>query len=147
MTEASPQKKLEEICRRYHIDIMYAFGSQCLELKDYIDGRGPLNKASPSDADIGVRISEGYPISVRDKVNLTIELEDLLNIGRVDFVVLSEADPFLAVNIIRGERIYAEDEYAADEYELYILRRAGDLAHLERERLAYIFHEAPGGDL
>jgi predicted nucleotidyltransferase len=147
MTEASLQRKLEEICRRYHIDVIYAYGSQCLELKDYISGRGLLNKASPSDADIGVRISEGYHISVRDKVNLTIELEDLLNIGRVDFVVLTEADPFLAVNIIRGERIYAEDEYAADEYELYILRRAGDLAYLERERLAYIFHEPPGGGL
>lgn len=147
MTEASPQKKLEEICRRYHIDMMYAFGSQCLELKDYIDGRPPLGSTSPSDADIGVRISEGCPISVRDKVNLTIELEDLFNKGRVDFVVLSEADPFLAANIIRGERLYAKDEYAADEYELYILRRAGDMAYLERERLAFIFKETPGGDL
>ena len=146
MKGASPQKELEDICRRYHIDIMYAFGSQCLMLKDYIDGLHPLGGTSLSDADIGVRISEGCHISVRDKVNLSMELEDLFNKGRVDFVVLSEADPFLASNIIRGERLYVKDEDAADEYELYILRRAGDLAYLERERLSYIFQEAPGSD-
>ena len=39
------------------------------------------------------------------------------------------------------ERLYAEDEYLADEYELYIFRRAGDCAHLERERVALILGE------
>jgi hypothetical protein len=60
---------------------------------------------------------------------------------RVDLVVLQEADPFLAVEIIRGERLYVRDEYEADEYDLYILRRAGDLAPLERERQALILGE------
>lgn len=120
---------------------MYAYGSRCRQIKNYIDGKGPLDKASPSDADIGVRVSKGYRLSVRDKVALTIELEDLFDINKVECVVLSEADPFLAANIIRGERLYCEDGYAADEYELYILRRAGDLAYLERERLGIIFGE------
>jgi hypothetical protein len=35
-------------------------------------------------------------------------------------------DAFVAVNIIRGERLYVEDDYLADEYELYVLRRALD---------------------
>ena len=35
--------------------------------------------------------------------------------GRVDLVVLPEADPFVAVEIIRGERLYARDEYDADQ--------------------------------
>jgi len=43
--------------------------------------------------------------------------------------------------VIRGERIFAEDSYLADEYELYVLRRAGDLAELERERMAMILQE------
>ena len=51
---------------------------------------------------------------------------------------LSEADPFLAANIIRGERIFSKDTYLADEYDLYILRRAGDLIPLERERINLI---------
>jgi hypothetical protein len=38
--------------------------------------------------------------------------------------------------------LYARDEDDADEYDLYVLRRAGDLAPLERERIALILGEA-----
>jgi hypothetical protein len=79
--------------------------------------------------------------SVADKVRLARALEDLFGCTRVDLVVLGEADPFLAVEIIRGERLYADDSYQADEYDLYVLRRAGDLAPLERERQALILGE------
>jgi hypothetical protein len=68
-------------------------------------------------------------------------LEEFFNVQRVDLVILPEVDAFLAANIIRGERIYAEDSYVADEYELFVLRRAGDLAELERERMAMILQE------
>ena len=61
-------------------------------------------------------------------------IRDRFDVGRVDLVVLPEADPFLAVNVIRGERLFADDAYLADEYDLYILRRAADLLPLERER-------------
>ncbi len=71
-----------------------------------------------------------------------MEMEDLFEVDRVDLVILTEADPFLAANIIRGERLFCEDDYIADEFELYILRRAGDLAPLEKERLNLIFGES-----
>ena len=80
--------------------------------------------------------------SVQDRVRLSIELEDLLGVNRVDLVVLPEADPFLALDIIRGELLYCEDEDAQAEDELYVLRRAGDLAPLERERLALSLGES-----
>jgi hypothetical protein len=51
-------------------------------------------------------------------------------------------NPFLAANIIRGERLFADDSYHADKYDLYILRRAGDLSPLERERMALILGES-----
>jgi hypothetical protein len=59
----------------------------------------------------------------------------------VDLVILSEADPFVAAEVIRGERLFADDTRLADEYELYILRRAGDLVSLERERMALVLRE------
>ncbi|GAB4526179.1 MAG: hypothetical protein Kow0063_00110 [Anaerolineae bacterium] len=59
----------------------------------------------------------------------------------VDLVCSPEADPFLAANVVHGERLYARDEYEADEYDLYVLRRAGDLIPLERERMALILGE------
>ena len=92
-------------------------------------------------------IGDNIEITVVDirgeKVRLGIALEDLFGAGWVDVVCLPEADPFLAANVVRGERLYARDEYEADEYDLYVLRRAGDLAPLERERIALILREKP----
>ena len=51
---------------------------------------------------------------------------------------------FLAADVIRGERIYCEDEIRADEYELYVLRGTGDLAPLERERLSFVLKASRG---
>jgi hypothetical protein len=67
-------------------------------------------------------------------VRLTIDLEDLFGADRVDLVILPEASAFLALEAIQGELLYCEDEDDQAEYELYVLRRAGDLAPFERER-------------
>lgn len=143
MTKAKPlQSRLEELCKQHNVEIMYAFGSRCRELKGYVFGEGPIEKTSLSDADIGVEISGSRRMSVKSKVELMIELEDFFDVNRVDLVDLADADPFVAANVIRGERLYAEDTYRADEYDLYVLRRAGDLAHFERERLRLIFGES-----
>ena len=90
-------------------DIIYAFGSRAREVAEW---------------------------SVKEKVNLAIALEDLFSVNRVDVVVITEEDPLFAANIIRGERIYCKDEYEVDEYDLYILRRAGDLGPVEKERIS-----------
>ncbi len=123
------------------VSVLYVFGSRSLEIAGRIAGNPEVNPSPGSDVDIGARPRPGVVWSVADKVRLAQALEDLFGCSRVDLVVLSEADPFLAVEIIRGERVYAEDAYAADEYDLYILRRAGDLEPLERERQALIFGE------
>jgi hypothetical protein len=93
---------------------------------------------SSADIDIGALPEQGKRLSIREKSLIAIELEEIFQADRVDLVVLPEADAFLAANIIRGERLYCRDTYAADEYELYALRRAADLAPLEGERLALI---------
>jgi hypothetical protein len=95
-------------------------------------------RESPSDLDIAALPADGVRLSVREKVEISSELEALFQVPRVDLVLFNEADPFLAANIIRGERLFCADVLAADEYELYVLRRAGDLAPLERERLSLL---------
>ncbi|MDD5558655.1 MAG: hypothetical protein PHV01_03175 [Candidatus Methylomirabilis sp.] len=55
---------------------------------------------------------------------MTVALEELLQCPRIDLVVLDEADPFVATEVIRGERLFARDQSIADEYDLYVLRRA-----------------------
>jgi predicted nucleotidyltransferase len=129
--ERKPQ--LEHICQEFGVAILYVFGSRAIEVRDWQNGKVESLAPGPSDVDVGVRAGRGVRWSVKDKVRLAIELEDLFGCNRVDLVVLNTADPFLAEEVIRGERLYAQDEYAADEYDLYVLRRAGDQAPLERE--------------
>ncbi|RME60040.1 hypothetical protein D6779_02875 [Candidatus Parcubacteria bacterium] len=139
--EALPlQTELECLCQQFRIAALYAFGSRANEIKACLKEGKPLNP-STSDVDIGVRPVPGTHLTLQDKVRLTIALEDMLAVDRIDLVNLSEADPFLAANVVRGERLYTRDEDEADEYDLYVLRRAGDLAPLERERIALILGE------
>ncbi len=132
---------LADLCRQYQIAILYVFGSQAKDVQGWIDGVTAVLPASTADVDIGVKLQHGKTVSIQDKVQLTLALEDFFDVPRVDLVIFTDADPFLAANIVRGERLYAHDNHQADEFDLYILRRAGDLAPLELERIALILGE------
>ena len=80
-----------------------------------------------SDVDIGVLPKLGEELSARDRVQLMAALEDLFGVGRVDLVVLPEASVFLAADAINGELLYDAVPDRTAEFELYVLRRAGDL--------------------
>jgi hypothetical protein len=138
----SREKDLAAICREFSIAIVYAFGSRAEEAYSWIRNENEKMRSSCSDLDIGVLPMPGAHPSPKQKVELCIRLEDFFGVSRVDLVFLPEAPPFLASRIIQGERLYAVDEYQADEYDLYILRRAGDLMPFHRERLRLLF----GGD-
>ena len=125
---------IESICRRYHIDTLYVFGSRAEELANYARGKGKMANWKNVDADMGVLSNQNCRLNVTDRVRLTTDLEDLLGVCRVDLVILSEASPFLALDVIRGEELYSADADRTAEYELYILRKAGDLAYFERQR-------------
>jgi predicted nucleotidyltransferase len=133
-------QKIEQICKKYQIRAFYVFGSRGTELFQAIQDDSLQVVKSPSDLDFGVLTYS--PFSIESKVDLTLELESLFSLSDIDLFILHEVDAFLAANIIRGERIFAEDSYLADEYELFILRRAGDLADLERQRMTAILQEA-----
>lgn len=100
----------------------------------YLFGSQAHGDARPdSDVDVGVLFEEEVPVPVEG----LLELEDAMEraVGKaVQLVDVARARPFLALDIIRGERIYAADEYRCDQFDLYVLRRAGDLEPFERER-------------
>ena len=132
------QARIVSFCSQHRIDVLYAFGSRGVEARELLEGARDALRESPSDLDIAALPADGVRLSVREKVEISSELEALFQVPRVDLVLFNEADPFLAANIIRGERLFCADVLAADEYELYVLRRAGDLAPLERERLSLL---------
>jgi predicted nucleotidyltransferase len=99
---------------------LYLFGSR---------GRG--DETPESDVDVGVLWSVEQPLRE------TLLLEDLLvqRLGReVDVVDAGKANAFLALDVIRGQLVHCVDADRADAFELYVMRRAGDLAPFERER-------------
>ncbi len=127
-------QQLKIIANHYKLAAIYAFGSRAAEIAVSIRGELSSSRHPGSDVDIGVQPVDGHKLSAREKVQLTIDLEDLFQEQRVDLVVISEIEPFLALEIIRGELIYCDDFDAQAELELFVLRRAGDLAYYEKQR-------------
>ncbi|RMF35424.1 MAG: nucleotidyltransferase domain-containing protein [Chloroflexi bacterium] len=126
--------RLCELARQYDLVALYAFGSRAVEVAARVAGE-PREPTSPaSDVDIGVLPKRGRRLTAQERVRLMVALEDLLDVDRVDLVVLPEASPYLALDIVCGELLCATDPDAEAEYQLYVLRQAGDLAPWERER-------------
>ena len=99
---------------------LYLFGS-----------RGRREETEQSDVDVGVLLRREETLR-----NLLL-LEDALErrLGHpVDLVDMGKASAFLALDILRGERLFCAEPDRCDEFELYVMRRAGDLAPFERER-------------
>lgn len=134
-------KRIAALCEQHHIVSLYVFGSQARSLYESVSSGAAPALSTGHDVDIGVRLQPEYQITTRQKVELTQKLESLIGAERVDLVFLDEVDPFLAANVIRGERLYTAHSHASDEYELYVLRRAGDLAPYERERIRLILKD------
>lgn len=135
-------EKLKQMAECFRITDVYAFGSRAPEIAARVRGETPAPEFPDSDVDIGVQPEPGKRLSIQEKVKLAIELEDLLEAPRVDLVIIPEVDPFLAVEIIRGELLYCQDPDEQAEHELYLLARAGDLAGYERERIESILSGA-----
>ena len=146
MTDAGRKQKkgerLSELARAYRLDDIYAFGSRAAEIAAVIRENKAPKRTSSSDVDIGVRPKQGPKLSTWDVVNLTLELENLFGASRVDLVLLPDSEPFLALDIIKGELLYTEDPLDQAYFELYVLRRAGDLLPFKRERIDRILRGA-----
>ena len=131
-------EKLTAIARRYAVADVYAFGSRSENLVLWLADKLPALSDIASDIDIAVMPTHKESWGPKKRVEMAIELEDLTGASRVDLVLLPEADPFLALDIIRGELLYTDDPDRQARYELFVLRRAGDLLPLKKERMRLI---------
>lgn len=99
---------------------LYLFGSRA-------DG----TEHERSDVDLAVLFRE--PVDLGEVISLETRFEDRLGLP-VDLIDFGKASPFLALRVVRGERLYCTEKTRCNEFELYVLRRAADLAPFERER-------------
>lgn len=107
----------------------------------YIFGSHAAGDATAgSDVDVAVLFDEGPGLD--EVLSLERRLEEAL--GReVDLIDLGSASAFLALDVIRGLRVVCRDEDECDEFELYVLRRAGDLEPFERARREMLLGSSP----
>src|SRR6266850_838720 len=106
----------------------------------YLFGSQSSGQARPeSDLDLGVLYRSPQPLAA--VLALEQQIEQMLG-RRVDVVDVAHARAFLALEIVRGERVFCRDSTETDRFELYVLRRAGDLLPFERERQALLL-DAP----
>jgi predicted nucleotidyltransferase len=132
-------KILCALAEQYNLLAVYVFGSRADEVAAQVRGDANVEFTHPdSDVDIGVLPAHGHRLTAHDRVRLMLALEDALDVARVDLVILPEAPAYLALDVVRGELLCTTDPDAEAEYQLYVLRRAGDLATFERERLRLI---------
>lgn len=135
--------------QRYRSTAMYVFGSRAAEVSARVAGScAGTVAASPadhphSDVDIGVQPARGVRLTADERVRLTLELEDVFAVARVDLVVLSEANAPLAAEVVRGELLACTDPDEEAESQLYYLRRAGDLAPFYGEQFRDLLGTAP----
>lgn len=125
---------LTALCHEHALTALYVFGSRADEIAARVAGLRELVEHPGSDVDIGVLPPRGGRLSAKARVRLAQELEAILEVDRVDLVVLPEAEAFLAADVVRGELLAATDLDAEAEAQLYFLRRAADLAPYLREQ-------------
>ena len=120
MKPTLPQQIIAVLECRTEIVAGYLFGS-----------RASGESTQASDVDLALLARRPLPLDAL--VGLQDEFEAALGL-KVDLIDLTQADAFLALDAVRGERIFERDGRHVDEFELYVLRRAADLAPFEQER-------------
>ena len=102
------------------VKAVYLFGSQA-------------NGSATAESDIDLGVLFDTRVGIVDRVRLEAQFAEALN-KKVDLVDVGFCTAFLALAVISGERLFCTDEVACDEFDLYVMRRAGDLEPFERER-------------
>jgi len=124
------KKKIKGFAEKNHLQLIYAFGSRAKETLNLVKGKKPCRSLSKSDLDIGVKPERR--LTVEDKVNISLFFEDIFDVPKVDVVVIPEAPISLAMEIVKGELLYAKNDTYEAEYQLYIMRRAAELIPYEK---------------
>ena len=82
------KKEIESLADKYHLQLIYAFGSRAKEIFHIIHQNEQQTAADNSDLDIGIKSEKS--LNVQEKVKITIFFEDLFDVPKVDVVEIPE---------------------------------------------------------
>ena len=125
---------LADLCHSNGLVAVFVFGSREQEIAARLRCKESPPSDSSSDLDLAILPPHEADFNVRMIVRFASAVEDLFGVPRADIVDLRKAPPYLALDAIKGELLYSADDIQVANFELFVLRRAGDLAFHERER-------------
>ena len=102
----------------------------------YVFGSRVQGDARP-DSDLDVGLLWTQPQALEMTLRFEDDLEQAVGL-KVNLIDAARASVFVALAIVQGERLFVRDPVEADQFELYVLRRAGDLLPFERARQAML---------
>ncbi len=125
----SRRDQLERVCCEHGILAVYLFGSRAddglrLLCSEEVPHEG-------SDIDVGIVFPDGAP-SLDKLVAAETALAEVFAPLRADVVALQRVDSLFQADAIDGHRVFALDDYAADSYELLVMRKAAELVPIQR---------------
>jgi len=123
--------QIKAIAKKYGISLVYLFGSEAERGRIYFEGE----RVTPdpfSDLDVAVAFEKALPEPMETYGRLYREISEIFVPFNVDLLFMQEVNTLFQHEIIRGVRIYARDEFDADEFEEGIMKRSEDLLFKKR---------------
>lgn len=121
------KKRLKELAKRFGVNLIYLFGSQAEKGLKYLEGE-MIILDSYSDLDIGVSLKNPPKNIIGIYGKLYKELSEIFDPFHIDLVFVHEVNPLFQYEIIKGIRIYEEDEDESEEFEEMVMKKAADLS-------------------
>jgi len=131
LSEAGKLKGLKEILVKHGVVLAYLFGSHA---------KGTARASS--DVDIAVLLPYDTPRSKFFDVRLALtdELMDLLHKNEIDVVILNEATPLLAYQVVKHGKIIYEDKATnpSTSFIVRVIKYYADTEHFRKISLKYL---------
>ncbi|HEC99826.1 MAG TPA: nucleotidyltransferase domain-containing protein [Proteobacteria bacterium] len=124
-------KALTEIAERFDCILIYLFGSQADMGRRCLEGEDVTPDAF-SDLDVAVTFREPPNRAIEIYGDIYKEISKIFEPFTIDLVFMHEVSPLFQYEIIKGARIYREDEQLADEFEENVMKQAEDLLFKKR---------------
>jgi len=122
---------IRALAERYHIALIYLFGSQADKGIKYLKGKDIMPDAF-SDLDVAI-VFKDFPSEVIMTYGILYkEISELFDPFNIDLVFMHEVNTLFQYEIIKGVRIYEKDESHADDFEESIMKRSEDLSYKKR---------------
>ena len=119
--------EIRSVAERYRLSAVYLFGSQSEKGHEFLK-REDTKPDAFSDLDVAIAF-ETHPVDVIDAYGILFkEISEIFDPFTIDLIFMHEVNPLLQYEIIKGVRIFAKDEFSADEFEERIMKKAEDLS-------------------